>query len=153
MKKSIQDLINKKLISQEKIGFDQIINYIERAQKDLMVAEANFSIDMEASYNYAYLSMLRSGRALMFSFGYRPIGNMQHKTVILFSEIILGKEFLDLILKFDRMRKFRNKFTYDVPGTFISEQELKNAFNSANKFTKEVFLFIQKNNPQLDLLY
>ncbi len=62
MKKSIQDLINGKLISKEEIGFDQVINYLGRANKDLMVSEANFNVDGEASYNYAYLAMLRSGR-------------------------------------------------------------------------------------------
>ena len=151
MKEAIKDLLNRRLISKEEIGFDQIINHLERAKKDIVVAEANFKIDKEASYNYSYLAMLRSGRALMISFGYRPMGGQQHKTVVIFSETVLGKEFSPLISKFDRMRKFRNKFTYDDLGIIVSEQELKNAFNNSKEFVGKVSDFIQKRNLQLNL--
>ena len=96
--------------------------------------------------------MLRSGRALMLSFGYRPMGGQQHKTVIIFSETVLGKECSPLISKFDRMRKFRNKFTYDDLGIIVSEQELKNAFNGPKEFVGKASDFIQKRNLQLNLL-
>lgn len=86
MMKLIKDLENHGFIAKEQIGFDQIIKHINRAHKDLKVSEANLKIDNEAAYNYAYLAMLRTGRALMFSFGYRPIDGQQHKTIVLFSE-------------------------------------------------------------------
>ncbi len=152
MKESIEGLLNRGLISKEEIGFDQIASHLKRADKDVSVAEANFDIDREASYNYAYLAMLRSGRVLMFSFGYRPTGNQQHKAVVLFSEIILGTELGRLISKFDRMRKFRNKFTYDSPGIIVSDQELRNALRVSKEFVRVVSDFIQKRNPQLNLL-
>lgn len=82
MNQKILELENSGLISKEKIGIDQVDKNIERAFKDLFVSEANFEIDREASYNYSYLAMLRSGRALMFFYGYRPVGMNQHKTVI-----------------------------------------------------------------------
>ena len=77
----------KGLIKEEKIGFDQVIKHFERAKKDLRVAKANLEIDTEAAYNYAYLAMLRMGRALMFSYGYRPVDGEQHKTVVFFVNI------------------------------------------------------------------
>lgn len=79
----MNDFINiykkKGLIKSEAIGFDQVVKHIERARKDLRVAKANLAIDTEASYNYAYLAMLRSGRALMFSSGLRPLDGEQQK--------------------------------------------------------------------------
>ncbi|KUK64900.1 MAG: Uncharacterized protein XD85_0543 [Parcubacteria bacterium 34_609] len=100
-----------KLISREIIGKDQVDKNLKRAFQDIVVARANVEIDREASYNYSYLAMLRAGRALMFFYGYRPFGTNQHKTVVSFAEIILGKDSTNLIFKFDKMRKFRNKFT------------------------------------------
>jgi len=73
MMKLIGDLENRGFIAKEEIGFDQIIKHINRASQDLKVSDANLKIDNEAAYNYAYLAMLRTGRALIFSFGYRPI--------------------------------------------------------------------------------
>ena len=43
-----------------------------RSFRDLKTAKANLEIDEEAAYTFAYLAMLRSGRALMFLKGYRP---------------------------------------------------------------------------------
>lgn len=152
MIKLIKDLENRKFIAKEQIGFDQIIKHINRAHKDLKVSEANLKIDNEAAYNYAYLAMLRTGRALMFSFGYRPIDGQQHKTIVLFSEAILGKDFSKLVAKFDRMRKFRNKFTYQEPGILVSRQEIEQALKSACQFVQKVAEFIQKNNPQKKII-
>jgi uncharacterized protein (UPF0332 family) len=152
MRKIIKGLKEDGFIAEEKIGFDQIEKHFNRAFKDLKVAEANLKIDAEASYNYAYLAMLRTGRALLFSFGYRPIDGQQHKTIVLFSGAVLGDEFSGLISKFDRMRKFRNKFTYDEPGILVSRQETEKSLETADKFVKKVAEFIQNKNPQIKLL-
>ncbi len=151
MKKLIENLKNKGFISREEIGFDQIAKHINRAHKDLKVAKANLKIDTEADFNYAYLAMLRMGRALMFSFSYRPADGQQHKTVVLFSEAILGRDFPKLIAKFDRMRKFRNKFTYEEPGLLVSRQETEKSLESARQFVQKATKFIQKKNPQKKL--
>ena len=121
----------KDLIKEENIGFDQAVKHFNRAQKDLEVAEANLEIDTEAAYNYAYLAMLRMGRALMFSYGYRPSDGEQHKTVVSFCNYILGENFLELVKRFDRMRKKRNRFTYDEPGLLVTETETQRAFENA----------------------
>jgi uncharacterized protein (UPF0332 family) len=73
MKLLINNLKSQGFIEEEDIGFDQVSKHINRAHKDLKVAKSNLNIDGEASYNYSYLAMLRTGRALMFSFSYRPI--------------------------------------------------------------------------------
>jgi len=140
------------LIRRENIGFDQVIRHFDRVKKDLKVAEANLAIDAEAAYNYAYLAMLRTGRALMFSYGYRPIDGEQHKTVVAFCGHILGADFLELVKHFDRMRKKRNQFTYDEPGLLVTDTETKNAFASAKQFVALISQFIQNKNPQQKLV-
>lgn len=152
MKKFLENYTKKGLIKKEKIGFDQVIKHIRRASKDLKVARANLNIDAEASYNYAYLAMLRTGRALMLSFGFRPIDGQQHKTVVDFAKNVLGSEFANLVMRFHRMRKKRNQFTYDEPGLLVSKRETQEALNSAKKFVRQVIEFIQKKNPQKSLV-
>lgn len=151
MKNFIKEYKQNGLIKEEKIGLDQVVKHINRAEKDLKVAKANLKIDTEASYNYAYLAMLRAGRALMFSTGFRPIDGEQHKTTVSFCEHVMGKEFKSLIRHFDRMRKKRNRFTYDEPGLLVSETETKNAFEYAEKFVGTVIAFVEKKNSQQKL--
>lgn len=151
--KNFIDLYKQKgLIKEEKIGFDQVIKHLERAKKDLYVAKANLEIDTEASYNYAYLAMLRSGRALMFSLKYRPIDGEQHKTVVAFCEKTLGENNLEIIKYFDRMRKKRNRFTYDEPELLVSKTETEQAFKNSKEFVKIINFYIQDKNPQKKLI-
>ena len=152
MIQAILDLKNQSLIAEEKIGFEQITRHLERAAKDLRVAEANLKIDNEASYNYAYLALLRTSRALMFCYGFRPIDGQQHKTLVVFCEAVLGKDFSKLVARFDRMRKFRNKFTYEEPGILVSRQQTEEALKEAKEFVKKVRVFIQAKNPQKKLV-
>lgn len=152
MREFIKTYQQKGLLKAEKIGFDQIIKHFERAQKDLKVAKANFIIDSEASYNYAYLAMLRAGRGLMFSYGFRPTDGEQHKTVVAFSEYILGRDFPELVRRFNRMRKKRNCFTYEEPGFLVTETETHKAFEDATKFVEKVLKFVQVKNPQQKLI-
>lgn len=146
------DYQQKGLIKKEEIGFDHVAAHLERAHKDLRVAEATLRIDAEASYNYAYLAMLRTGRALMFSCGYRPTDGQQHKTVVVFSENVLGNDYAALTRRFDRMRQKRNRFTYDEPGLLVSEREMADAFALAKEFVAQVERFIQDKNPQQKLI-
>ncbi len=50
------------------------------------------------AYTFAYLAILRSGRALMILKGLRPADGRQHKTVVEVAGHFLGKEFEDLTL-------------------------------------------------------
>lgn len=109
-------------------------------------------IDSEVAYALAYQAMLRAGRGLMFSRGYRSCDGEQHKTVVLFCEDVLGHEFADLVRKFDRMRKKRNQFNYDEPDLLVTETETQNALESAREFVEKISEFIQKQNPQKKLI-
>lgn len=136
----------------ENIGFDQVIKHLKRAQKDLKISKEIISIDTEASYNYAYLGMLRAARALLLSLKVRPVGAAQHKTVVECTKLILPKTEKLLLDKFDDMRRKRNKFTYDEPGLFVSELEAEKAIKNAEDFFKVVHQYITEKNPQQKLL-
>ena len=151
MKSIIEQLQKRGLIEKENTGFDQVAKHFNRARKDITVAVANLEIDTEAAYNYAYLAMLRTGRALMFSYGYRPTGGQQHKTVVEFCSGVLGEEYKNLTEAFDRMRKFRNKFTYAEPGILVSRQQTEQSLERAKLFVEKVAEIIQIKNPQKKL--
>jgi uncharacterized protein (UPF0332 family) len=94
--------------------------------------------------------MLRAGRALMFSLGYRPRGKDQHKTVVDFSSEILGEDFKNLTNRFNRMRVKRHDFIYE-PERPIPKTEAIKSLESAEKFVREIIDKIQKTNPQKKL--
>jgi len=149
---TVKIMLNQGLIKKQKVDFSQIEALLLRAQKDIIAARANLEIDEEVTYNYAYLAMLRGGRAIVFMKGFRSVDGQQHKTIIELSGEILGEEFKNIIKKFDRMRRKRNQFTYD-PFIPVSKIEAKNALIIAQNFVKIVQEIIKKENPQLGLSF
>ena len=149
-KNTVIIMLNQGLIKRQKADFSQIEALLHRAHKDIVAAKANLEIDEEVTYNYAYLSMLRCGRAIMFMKGYRSVDGQQHKTIIELSGEILGEEFKSVIKKFDHMRRKRNQFTYD-PFLPVSKIEAENALKTAEEFVNIAMNLIQKENPQLRL--
>lgn len=140
-------MLDRGLIKKQGVNFNQIDALLFRAKKDLIASKANLEIDEEVTYNYAYLAMLRCGRAIMFMEGYRPTDGRQHKTVIEFTGKILGEKFINIVKKFDNMRRKRNQFTYD-PSLPVSKLEAKNALKTAEEFIKKIIELVKKENPQ-----
>ncbi|MFH1846533.1 MAG: hypothetical protein ABH869_03130 [Candidatus Omnitrophota bacterium] len=134
-------------IKQQKPDFKSLENIITRAYKEIKVAEANLAIDEGTAFTVAYTSMLHAGRALMLVKGFRPSDGQQHKTVVDFASIILGNNFQTLTLHFDKMRRKRNIFTYEV-SISISATEVKNAIKSAAQFITTIRNIIENENPQ-----
>jgi len=60
---------------------------------------------------------------------------------------LLGANYRYLVEKFDRMRRKRNIFTYEV-GAPISSTEAKNAIASAAGLVELIRSTIQESNPQ-----
>ncbi|MFH1459439.1 MAG: hypothetical protein ABIG64_03585 [Candidatus Omnitrophota bacterium] len=145
--KFIKDYSKKGLIKNQPTDFSAIENLISRGYKEIKIAQANIPIDEGIAFTTAYTAMLHAGRALMFSKGFRPIDGYQHKTVVDFASIILGKEYEKLVLHFDKMRRKRNLFTYEV-SISISIAEVKSALKSASNFIKAIRDIIEKTNPQ-----
>jgi uncharacterized protein (UPF0332 family) len=151
-KKFLEVYIKKGLIKKLDPDFHTIQTLVFRAQQDLKTARANLTIDEGIAYTVAYLAMLHAGRALMLSKGYRPADGFQHKTVVEFMEHVLGKDCIVLVEKFDRMRKNRNLFTYEVTLT-ISKTEAENALKTAIQFVSLIQDIIKQKNPQTEFTF
>jgi len=83
----------------------------------------------------------------MFSRGFRPDIKNKHLTIERFADAVLGKEFKQLINKYDFMRKKRHKFIYapDIP---CSQKEAKDAIKTATEFVNKISEIISSENPQ-----
>ena len=143
----IRESLDKGLIKKQKPSINGITKIIQRSIKDLSTAKANPRIDEAIAYSVAYLGMLRAGRAYMLLKGFRPSDGFQHKTVVEFMGYSLGETYKNIISKFDRMRRKRNIFTYEIDVS-ISLTEANNALETAAKFVNIIKDIIIKENPQ-----
>jgi uncharacterized protein (UPF0332 family) len=129
----------------------QVKANLRRAGRDLDTARKTLDVDEEWAFTISYHAMLRAGRALMFSMGWRPKGREQHKTVVEFCADVLGDEFKNLTDRFDRMRRKRNDFIYE-PERPIPRTEAEQSLESAQKFVGQIREKIAAHMPQLKLL-
>jgi len=145
--KFIKEYLERGLLKEQEVSFDSIEKYILRAKKEIKAAEVNLLIDEGVAYTTAYSALLHAGRALMLLKGFRPSDGNQHKTVVEFTGLILGKEFKTLVQHFDKMRKKRNIFIYEVNISF-SDTEVINAIKKAAELVGIIKAAIKKANPQ-----
>ncbi len=150
--KFVDEYIAKGLLKKQKTSFIAVEKLILRSGKDLKTAKANLTIDEGIAYTVAYLAMLRAGRALMLLKGFRSADGYQHKTVVEFISYCLGKELKDIVERFDRMRRKRNIFTYEIDIS-ISRTEADKAIDDAVKFVNLLKDIIKNNNPQTEFKF
>ena len=141
-KKFLKDYLAKGLIKEQKPNLSGVEKLVTRASKDLKTAKANLSIDEGIAYTIAYLAMLRASRAFMLLKGFRPAAGPQHRTVVEFMAYFIAEP-KDIIERFERMRRKRNIFTYEID-TAISQTEADNAFQIAWKFVNLIKNLIKK---------
>lgn len=115
--KFVEEYLNKGLLKKQKTSSTAVEKLIIRSAKDLKTAKANITIDEGIAYSVAYLAMLRAGRAFMLLKGYRPADGYQHKTVVEFMSHVFPEEYKNIMERFDRMRRKRNIFTYEIDVT------------------------------------
>jgi len=147
MKNILKSLESQGLIERVSTGSKQAASNLLRARKDLLTAKATIDVDEEWAYTIAYHAMLRAGRALMFSMGYRPKGKDQHKTVVEFCTAALGESFKTLTTRFNRMRMKRHDFIYE-PERPIPKTEAVKSLESAERFVREMAGRVRKSDPQ-----
>ncbi|MFA5993853.1 MAG: HEPN domain-containing protein [Parcubacteria group bacterium] len=149
--KIFQELIDNGLIKEEKIDFALIKKVLVKSHRGIKSAQLLLEDgDCEGSYELAYESMLLAGRALVFSFDFRPRAAGSHKIVIDFVKQIMVGENSKLVFKFNKMRKNRHYLIYGA-GLAISQTEAKNAISSATILLEKIEKMIEKNNPQRKL--
>ena len=132
-----KELLAKNLIKPFKAKDQQIKKQMELASRDLKVAKAVIGVNNDWTYNIAYNAILQAVRALMYAEGFRPTGEGQHKTAIIFAELALGEKFEDEVHFLDKMRIKRNMSVYDTAG-LVSEDEAKQSLVFAKKFVGRI---------------
>ncbi|MDP3298367.1 MAG: HEPN domain-containing protein [Thermodesulfovibrionia bacterium] len=147
--KLIQKLKKQGKIKKQKAGIVQIEALLKEAILDLGEAKKISHIAERATYLLAYMAMLKAGRALLLFKGYMPDDGAQHKTVVKFMFHFLGKEFKEIVEHFDRMRRKRNIFTYEIDIS-ISKTEAGSAFETAVKFVNLIKEIIKRENQQAE---
>jgi uncharacterized protein (UPF0332 family) len=95
MRMGYEALLAKKLIKPFKARDQQIKRQMELVIRDLKVAKAMLGVNNDWTYSIAYNGILQAVRALMYAKGFRPVGEGQHKTAIIFAELALGEKFED----------------------------------------------------------
>ena len=139
-------------LRRQKVGVTQIEGMLKEAIKDLQ--EANLIKDLadRATYILAYMAMLKAGRSLLLLHGYTPDDGGQHKTVVDACIELLGKQFEQVTLHFERMRRKRNEMTYEA-GFLTSQTESKKALADAVLLVQEILEHAKSKNPQLELKF
>lgn len=134
------------LIKRQNPDFKQISKQLKRSSKDLKTAKETLQIDLTWSLTIAYHSMIRAGKALMYSKGYLPTTKRTHKTIVEFTKLILGDEFHTLVSKFNRLRRKRHDFIYDSEN-HTTYHEAKSALEVAKKLIAKIESLIKEENP------
>lgn len=139
-----------KLIKEQKPDFKQIEKQLKRSKKDLKTAESVMSIDLTWAFAISYHAMMRACKSLMYSKGYLPTIKNSHKTIVEFTRMALGKEYENIIIRFNRMRRQRHDFIYDSQNG-ITIHEAKSSLETAEKLIDEIINIVKKDDPQKHL--
>lgn len=130
--------------------FRQIALQISRAIRDMHTLNLVIDEDPEWAATIAYQSMLRAGRAMLFSYGYLPADGQQHKTVVELTSKLLGRNYEEITRQFDRFRKKRNVFFYESRESGNKSEALK-AAETALMLINAVKENVAARDIQLDL--
>lgn len=140
----IDDLEREGLIRKLPYDRKKVDDAMIHAHRDLATARTIFPADRDWAYTIAYNAVLQSGRALMFSKGYRPDGANQHVSVVKFAELFLDSS--DAIV-FDRMRRKRHSSVYDQAGA-VSDTEAESAIRHAEDLISRIETILEDRTPE-----
>ena len=118
----LRDLTQQGKIRRGSFSREQIEDCLAIARRDLVAAREILEASPEWAYNIAYNAMLQAGRALMFHMGYRTSSEGHHTAVVQFLATVLGEAMQPTVTMMDRMRRNRNRATYDKAGTLTRAQ-------------------------------
>lgn len=141
---NLEDLEKKKLIEKYQVSSEEIKAILESARSDLKTAQDLLNTDVCWAFNIAYNAILQAGIALMYTEGFRPIGEAKHVSVILFLRKFLGKEYTNSLNRFNQMRRKRNKAVYGILRD-ITEYEAEDSVKFAGELLEELIKFIDRD--------
>lgn len=149
--KKLEKYILRGLLKKVRPNFEQIDEQIQRAYRDIETAKMIRNEDPLWATTIIYQSLLRAARALLYSYGYLTIDGAQHKTAVEVTGALLGADFEEDVLLFNKLRKERNLFFYESEG-YENEEDVDVALNVASKLFPEIKKHIERNNPQGTIL-
>jgi uncharacterized protein (UPF0332 family) len=120
----------------------QVDDLLALARRDLRTAKKLQESDPDWAFNIGYNAMLQAARAWMFSRGFRPVGQAQHRSVIEFLKESLPGDFREMTARMDRMRRKRNDAVYETAG-LISRAEAAEGLQSAETFVEALTKLLQ----------
>jgi uncharacterized protein (UPF0332 family) len=130
-------LLESRRIAKGTFSRQQVSECLKIARRDIATAKSILNTSQEWAFNIAHNAMNQAGRALMLHEGYRPLGEGHHATVVQFLEIAFEGKLDSLLAEVDRIRRKRNKVTYDTTG-LISRKNAEEAISIADELLKEV---------------
>ena len=137
------------LLKKSDPDFRQISRQINRAILDMRAFSLVVEADPEWAATIAYQAMLRTGRALIYSYGYLPADGQRHKTVVEITGALLGRDYEIVTRQFERFRKKRNVFFYESTGTGTTTDAVL-AAETAKKLIRAVRKNISLRKIQLE---
>ena len=130
-------LLDEGRVKRGRFSRKQVADCLRIAERDLGTASSIVETSPEWAFNIAYNAMHQAGRAFMCEEGFRAVGDRHHSTVVRFLRIGFGLGHQDTLALMDRMRRKRNRATYDMVGT-ITAREAQEAISAAREFVSEV---------------
>ncbi len=106
--------------------------------------------DEGAALALVYDSMFHAANALIRYQGFRPGFKLQHLGIMEAVKRTLGKDFEDLMSKYNKLRIKRNNFGYQAIYN-ISKTQLMNDIKDVKEFIKIIEKYLKDKNPQLSL--
>jgi len=136
---NLEGLLNNKMIESIETDDKLVKKSVNSASRDLKTAKVVLENEnYDWSLAIAYNAMLQAGRALMFSRGYRPVGEYKHVAVVEFVHSEFGKEITNNMVDiFNRLRKKRHKVIYEEVD-IVTPSEAENAIKFAEEFVNKV---------------
>ena len=131
------ELLDAGRIQRGRFSREQAKNCLRLARRDIETAQAVLKISAEWAFNIAYNAMQQAGRAFLFHRGYRAVGEAQHATVVFFLGLGLGPENEEIVAVMDRMRRNRNRATYEQVGT-ITKNAATEGVSAARELMAEI---------------
>ena len=130
---NFNELLKDDSIKTYKPADGQISNLLSSAEGDIQTANDLLDLGRYGhSRDTAYEAMLKSGMALMFSFGFRPTSGSHHLTIVKFVKQVLGSDYEEIITAFNRLRRTRNDRLYRGKETGTKSQAAQAITNARN---------------------
>lgn len=131
------DLINSGQLKKEETAKPDIAGFLQFAEDEISAAKFNLEKFPLTAYKSAYDALIHAGNALARFHGFRTTTKYTHVTITEFVERIMGKECVDLVGFFKRMRRKRHPLQYEA--RFLeTKEEIAKSISRAEDLVKRI---------------